>query len=121
MVEVVRQQLTAGLLELHCLSFWVSVGLTNTAPAKEIPDRKIHYLLGGKLLLTHMADFADQIYNMSLLSLEHNTNYIRESSGLRMADILGFSVKIAHYNALPDRKQRELPHSWLQRKQSSTY
>ena len=106
---VVLERLTAALLELHGLSFWVAVELRYTHPAKEIVDMKPLYLNSGKLVLTQMTNLKDQIERMSELVLEHNANYIRESSVLRVDDILGFRFKIAHFNPLAGRKHRELP------------
>ena len=70
---------------------------------------KPQYPNSGKLVLTHIANLNDQIERMSELVLEHNANYIRESSGWRVDDILGFRFNIAHYNPLAGRKHRELP------------
>ena len=65
MEQVVREHLTAALVELHGLSFWVSVELTYTHQAKEIVDMKPQYLHSGKLVLTHIADLDQQIERMS--------------------------------------------------------
>ena len=46
---------------------------------------------------------------MSELILHHNANYIRESLGFRVYDILGLRFKIAQYNQLAGRKHQELP------------
>ena len=51
-----RKRLTAALLELHALSFWVSVELMYTHQATEIVDMKPQYLHSGKLVLTHITD-----------------------------------------------------------------
>ena len=108
MEQVVREHLTAALLVLHGLSFCVSVELTYTQTAKEIVDMKPQYLHSGKLVLTQIADLDEQIERMLELVLEHNANYIRESSWLRVDDILGFRFKIDHFNPLGGRKHREL-------------
>ena len=104
--EVVREHLTAGLLELHGLTFWVSEEFTYTHPAKEIVEMKPQDLHSGKVFLAPMTNLEDQIDRMTEV-LEDNANLTRESSGLRV-EIPVFRFKIAHYSPIAGRKQREL-------------
>ena len=109
MMDWVRPVVHATLDKMKGLSFWISVQVRYTHPAREVKDMKPQYLHTGKRRLMNHEELAEKLDAMVGAILLHNVLFVRQSSGLVLADVLSFRFKVCEYLPLVGRAYKELP------------
>ena len=79
-----------------------------THPVKEIKDMDPPSLHKGTQRLINADEIEDQLDPIRELILIRHANYIRQTSGLVVYEILNFRVKVANFHPLTGRAYREL-------------
>ena len=116
MVDKVRPMLQASLAEKGVV-FWVAVQVAYTHPTKELIDMAPKYLNTGRRTLFHAKDIEEKLDEVVQTILLRNAHFIRDNSGLVLANILRMHYKADEYLPLVGRAYQELPR-FLTRKEA---
>ena len=109
MMDWVRPVVHTTLDKMKRLSFWISVNVRYTHPAREVKDMKPQYLHTGKRRLMNHEELQEKLDAMVGPILLHNAHFVRQSSGLVLADVLSFRFKVCEFLPLVGRAYKELP------------
>ena len=103
MMDWVRPVVHATLDKMKGLSFWISVCVRYTHPAREVKGMEPQYLRTGKRRLMNQDELEAKLDAMQGAILLHNALYVRQSSGLVLADVISFRFKVCKYLPLVGR------------------
>ena len=108
MMDWVRQVVHAALDKMKGLSFWISGHVRYSHPARETKYMRPQYLHTAKRRLMNDEEL-EKLDGMVGTILLHNANFVRQSSGLILADVLSFRFKVCQVLPLVVREYKELP------------
>ena len=109
LIGTLRPCMHKALLQRDGISYCVSVQLKYSNPVKEIKDMDPPYLHSGTQRLLIADDIKQHLDRIRELIIIRHANYIRQSSGLVVDEILNFRFKMANFHPLRGRAYRELP------------
>ena len=104
MMDWVRPVVHATLDKMKGLSFWISVQVRYTHPAGDVKDMRPQYLHTGKRRLMNHEELEEKLDGMVGTILLHNAHFVRQSSGLVLADVLSFRFKVCEFLPLVGRE-----------------
>ena len=108
-MDWVRPAVHAALDKMKGLSFWISVHVRYTHPAREVKDTKPQYLHTGKRRLMNHEELEEKLDAMTGTILVHNADFVRQSSWLVLADVVTFRFKVCEFLPLVGREYKQLP------------
>ena len=108
MMDWLRPTVHAALDKMKGLSFWISFQLRYTDHAREVKDMKPQYLHTGKRRFMNHEELLENLDAMLGTILLHNAHFVRQSSGLVLADVVSFRFKVCEFLPLVWRAYKEL-------------
>jgi len=100
MRATLEQMIQQAIDQNKGITFWVAVHLKYTHPHKELLKMDPPYLNSGRLILVDPSGIQDKLDEIHRLMLDKNANFVRQSSGLVLDDILDFRFKVCEFNPL---------------------
>ena len=110
MRPVLKSLLTEPMKKNKGVKFWVSVHIEYSHPHREIhPHMDPPYLHTGTQTLIDPSGLEQKLDDVENAVLTKNANFVRQSSGLVVEDILDFRFRVSKYNPLAARGFQQLP------------
>ena len=109
MMDWVRPVGHAALDKMKWLSFWISVQVRYTHPAREVKAMRPQYLHTGKRRLMNHEELEDKLQAIVETILLHKAHFVTQSSGLVLADVLTFGFKVCEFLPRVGREFKQLP------------